>query len=360
MVDTLAFLKNDYTEEEIQKIVHEIETYVEFFGGYSATILKTTDNTVYRTVKEGFEIPQDAIVGKLPADMFEFFQKLNNSDMSYEEFNKLQRSTEYREFSKTWKVLANDYILKHNGYNIKKFTPNKYVINARLNVGAYKRLARLLDDMGIEYTDIVQWWGDEFDENTAFQWIDSGFDINSKYAESEIYNFWFVEDYTNDEIMEMYATLEKAFRNVRYGLYEENYNLYRATSDTVIEIPILSEYKKFISYEEKLFAEIRNDPNHLNFGDEKWLEKERIKDEKIATYRNTHHIYNKRKIEQGQIVLRLVVLCEDFDAVKNTIQNAGYTILFDNIACDTWLSNDDFEHIREPIKMEKWVGIDVN
>lgn len=46
MVDTLAFLKNDYTEEEIHKIIDEVNSYVSFFGGYGATLLKTTNAAI--------------------------------------------------------------------------------------------------------------------------------------------------------------------------------------------------------------------------------------------------------------------------------------------------------------------------
>ena len=342
MVDTLAFLKNDYTEEEIHKLIDEINAYVTFFGGYGATLLKTTNAAIYREKKEDFEVPEEIVLGKLSEDMLAIQQKLDEKkDTSPDEFLKLLSSSECNELMKARDVIIDSYLTEHGGYSITEYEPNKYVINARLNVGAHRDLASLLENMGIEYTDIVQWWGDEFDQNTAFVFIN----YEPKEIEMNTYNFWLADTYTDEEIEDMQSKLTKVIKQIRYGIYSVHHSALRFTSDVVVKVPVLDEYKKFRAFESNLFSELWEKAMSSGEADEKkWHEVNGTVEKEAAAYCDTHHIFDERAIKQGQIVLPIHILDADIDEVKSIIEIAGYSLAFYSLDDYNCMAEIDFEH----------------
>lgn len=343
MVDTLAFLKNDYTEEEIHKIIDEVNSYVSFFGGYGATLLKTTNAAIYREKKEGFEVPEDFIVGKLSADMLAIQRKYDEKkDASSDERMDFLCSSECNELLQARGVIADSYLAEHDGFNVKEYEPNKYVINARLNMGAYRNLARLLENMGVEYTDIVQWWSNEFDQNTAFEFIK----YEPKEIETSRYNFWLVDtSYTDEDVENLQNTVSKSLEHIRYGLYDID-GAQRVTSAAVIKVPISDEYKKFKEFEHRLNSELwkeamaSGEPNK-----EMYLEIEQALGKESAAYCETHHIYDEREIKQGQIILSLLIVDEDIEAVKDAIEGAGYALAFYSLDDYDCMQGIDLEYI---------------
>ena len=75
MVDTLAFLSKDYSEEEIHEIVDKVDTYVRFFGGDYAYLLKTNENTVYYGYIEDFEVPKEVVLEKISPEYRDLYEK---------------------------------------------------------------------------------------------------------------------------------------------------------------------------------------------------------------------------------------------------------------------------------------------
>lgn len=343
MVDTLAFLKKDYTEEEIHNLIDEINTYVTFFGGYGAAIMKTTDAAIYREKKDDFEIPEDIIISKLSADMLVIQQILDEKEKeSREAFYKFMSSEECKELMKARNEIADNYLLEHGGYNIRKYEPNKYVINARLNMGAYKDLASLLENMGIEYADIVHWWNDEFDQETAFEYPQ----YEPKQLEMHTYNYWMLESYSDDEMEDVLSALTDALKQTRYGLYHLSNCALRATSNTIVKVPVLDEYKKFKMYERKVRSELMDDViSSGKFDDKKFRKVETAVKKEADKYCKTHHIFDERTINQGQIVLQFSIIDEDAESVRETIENAGYSLAFYSIYDYESMADENFERI---------------
>ena len=336
MVDTLAFLKNDYTEEEIHKIIDEVNSYVSFFGGYGATLLKTTNAAIYREKKEGFEVPEDFIIGKLSADMLAIQKKFDEKrKSSSDDFIEFMSSSECNELMKARGEIADNYLTEHDGYNLTEYEPNKYVINARLNMTAGSLYERLLENMGIETTDIVHWWSDEFDQNTAFEFIK----YEPKEIETNRYNFWLADTYTDEEVEDLQNTLSKSLEHIRYGIYDID-SANRSTSAAVIKVPVLDEYKKLEEFKRRLNSELwkkamaSGEPNK-----EMYLEIEQVLDKETAAYCKAHRIFDEREIKQGQIVLSILIVDEDIDAVKNVIASAGCALAF--------YSLDDYDCMKE-------------
>ena len=57
MVDTLIFLAKDYSEEELQDMIIQLNAYVEFYNGYYARLYKTTDKAFCKRKLSDWEIP---------------------------------------------------------------------------------------------------------------------------------------------------------------------------------------------------------------------------------------------------------------------------------------------------------------
>ncbi len=343
MVDTLAFLKNDYSAEEIHKIIDEVNSCVCLFGGYGATLLKTTNATVYRAKKEGVEVPNEEFVGKLSAKMLVIQQKLNSKSSSYDEYMKFLASSEGKELTEARNAIADKYLREHDGYDIIEYAPNKYVINARLNSGAYKSLANLLENMGIEYSDIVQWWSNEFDENTAFEFID----YEPQMFEQCRFNFGFSETYSDAEIENIEKNINKALGKIRYGLYSvDTHDFLRASSDTVVKVPILDEYRKLLEFRNGVLKDVEKKAKDSGHQIDNWSEIENLLNNETDTYCKTHHVFDEAKVMQGKTVLQIHIIIEDLEKVKSIIESFGYSLAFCGLNGYKSLSTDSFESVN--------------
>lgn len=171
MVNTLVFLKNDYSEKEIYDIIDKINAYVCFFGGDNAQLLKTTDNTVLYEEIEDFKVPREILMEHLSPeelslyDEFVRYDEHLDADVSMEEYQEFEESEKYDDIIDKVYSIKQKYCKKNGGYKMTQFEPNKYVILARLKPGTQKDLDTLLRSMNIETTAMVAWLNGEFNIN---------------------------------------------------------------------------------------------------------------------------------------------------------------------------------------------------
>ena len=175
MVNVIALLKKDYTEEEIYKIADQVNTWVnKEFNIYDVGILKTTDKAVYHENKD--------VMMKVPKEYIKAHMSVEGLELSKEErevFNTMDNEAIRRFVSsdKGQKLYAEytDITIKYyaeNGNSVDhKIEPNKYALIAKSNFGALDIFEDILKKCKIDVTDIIVW------ENAEF-----GFDAFEKIA----------------------------------------------------------------------------------------------------------------------------------------------------------------------------------
>ena len=135
MYDILVFLKNAYTEREATMVCQEIN---EIQPQSNALLLRTTADLSYLVCKE--EYSSDEAQNSLAEEFLDYEQ---DPDKTLNE--------NYTSFLLTREVLEEQIVKK-----------GSYVLRAHVEAGGEEKLAEMLYEAGIPFTDIMQWLEDEF------------------------------------------------------------------------------------------------------------------------------------------------------------------------------------------------------
>lgn len=134
MVDTLAFLKNDYTEDEAKKLLVKISPLCEELDTDYTLLLRTTQDIKVQELIE--EVCMKA--GKHHYDFLcEYGDVIGNE--KYEQ-----------------------YLHEIGAYRFLDIPKGKYVILTRISIGAGRFFENLLISQSIPFISIAQWYGNEF------------------------------------------------------------------------------------------------------------------------------------------------------------------------------------------------------
>lgn len=216
MVDTLALLKNDYTEAEAFKLLDEINTYIYLLGGDGAHLLKSTENMIYYVEKEDFIIPIEVIKKKISPEFHDIYDEVIRP-FEAKEYTKIPDVADEEKISallEEYCLLSRQYREENGGYETTKFEPNKYVIIARLTSGAWQDFEGLLNKMGVNFIETFHWYEDEFRDD-AFVKID----YEPKNIPIVNYFFWLKDSMSKEQFKDCSEKLINELECIRYGLY---------------------------------------------------------------------------------------------------------------------------------------------
>jgi hypothetical protein len=335
MVDTLVFLKNDYSEKEIHDITDKINAYIRFFGGDYARLLKTTDNTIFYEEIEDFKVPREILMEHLSPeelslyDEFVRYDEHLDANMSMEEYKKFE---EYAESEKYDDVIGEVYAIKrmyckkNGGYKTTRFEPNKYVILARLNAGTWKDLDILLQLMNIEATAMVHWWSEEFDEeDEPFEKVNYE-PINIPTAR---YLFWLDNSISDEEYEASVNKLKENLKSYHYGLYiwDDDFRAFQAKKGFYAKRVIPKEYEKYDEFKFScLIREIEKAKETENTNEEDFANSVDVVMQELRQYRQEHKMYERFRVAKGQKVIPLLLIMNDFDEIIGLFDKCGLRI----------------------------------
>lgn len=332
MVDTLVFLKNDYSEKEIHDITDKLNAYIRFFGGDYARLLKTTDNTIFYEEIEDFKVPREILMEHLSPeelslyDEFVRYDEHLDADISMEEYEEIAESEKYEDVVGEVYAIKRMYCKKNGGYKTTRFEPNKYVILARLNAGTWKDLDILLQLMNIEATAMVHWWSEEFDEE------DEPFE-DTHYEPKNIptmsYMFWLDKNITDEEYELAVSKLKEELKTYRYGLYiwGDYFSEYQAKKGFCAKRLIPEEYEKYKDFHYSCtIREIEKAKEAGEINDEYFANSVDIIMQELRKYREEHKMYENFRVAKGQKVIPLLLLMDDFDEVVGLFEKYGLHI----------------------------------
>lgn len=147
MHDALAFLKNNYTEEEAKTICQKVEAVLEFSGSYYTHLLKTTKDITYTSLKPEFRSQEKR---------YKLLMKFK-AEQNVENINEILNEDFQKKFDLYYKELG-----AYEEHTVPKDT---YVLLSRINTGVEGTIATLLEKMTVPYYSVEGWWDDKFSES---------------------------------------------------------------------------------------------------------------------------------------------------------------------------------------------------
>ena len=332
MVDTLVFLKNDYSEKEIHDITDKINAYIRFFGGDYARLLKTTDNTIFYEEIEDFKVPREILMEHLSPeelslyDEFVRYDEHLDADISMEEYEEFAESEKYDDVIGEVYAIKRMYCKKNGGYKTTRFEPNKYVILARLNAGTWKDLDILLQLMNIEATAMVHWWSEEFDEeDEPFKKVNYE-PVNIPTAR---YLFWLDNGISDEEYEASINKFKEELKAYHYGLYiwDDDFRDFQAKKGFYSKRVIPKEYEKYDEFKFScLIREIEKAKETGNTSEEDFANSIDVVMQELRQYRQEHKMYERFRVTKGQKVIPLLLIMNDLDEIIGLFDKCGLRI----------------------------------
>ena len=329
MVDTLVFLKNDYSEKEIHDITDKINAYIRFFGGDYARLLKTTDNTIFYEEIEDFKVPREILMEHLSPeelslyDEFVRYDEHLDADISMEEYEEFAESEKYDVVVGEVYAIKRLYCKKNGGYKTTRFEPNKYVILARLNAGTWKDLDILLQLMNIEATAMVHWWSDEFDEeDEPFEKVNYE-PVNIPTAR---YLFWLDNGISDEEYEASINKFKEELKAYHYGLYiwADDFRDFQAKKGFYAKRVIPKEYEKYDEFKFScLIRQIEKAKKTEKCSEEDFANSFDVVMQELRQYRQEHKMHEKFRVTKGQKVIPLLLMMDDFVEIVDLFEKCG-------------------------------------
>lgn len=336
MVDTLIFLAKDYSKEELQDMIIQLNAYVEFYNGYYARLYKTTDKAFCKRKLSDWEIPREIIEKEMSPDLIEVFDHY----VSYERksvLNKHFLGGQESKFSLMFNELeeiAKKYFANNDDTVSMNFEPGKYVVWVRLHSQVGAGIKQLLEKMGFECSHVIHWLDDEFSKE-AFEYVD----LAKKPLEVNTYLFWLEKPFSEDGLKAACKQIIHAFKSLRHGVYVLNrripINVMAALTDDTEMITVPDEYERYCE-----FKRIVWDRKNGSIGNESvWKHSLEEIENELADYRKHHKVYDEIPVLSEQQVLEIKIIREDYDEVKKIIENAGLHIIHESLKREECVDN---------------------
>lgn len=197
--------------------------------------------------------------------------------------------------------------------------PNKPVVFTRNNIGTAWMLEHVLERMGFECTHVINWFDDEF--------ADDAFEVVSQSVTSTVPKsvclFEVEKEISECEMETICKSLATALQDIRYGAY----SLRGATFARFLKVDTSEIFSNIIVEEYEDFCQFKKSLHIKNQG----VNSQELIEKELSNYFKTHKVFNGFIVSKGQQFMKLSLITEDMEKVKEIIENLNLPISTKNM-----------------------------